>query len=111
MPLHQSGYRVYGDAALRQLKFIKRAQTLGFSLDEIKRILRLRGRGEETCRCVIAMAEATLAETEAKLSDMQSFADALRKNLARWRKAPTKRAHIAADFCKLIEADSTPKSQ
>lgn len=34
MPLHQSGYRVYGDAALRQLKFIKRAQTLGFSLDE-----------------------------------------------------------------------------
>lgn len=103
-----SGYRVYDGAALKLVRFIKRAQALGFSLDEIKRILRLRGSGEETCRCVIAMAEATLAETEAKLTDMQSFVDALRKNLARWRKAPTKRAHIVADFCKLIEAHSTP---
>ena len=102
-----SGYRVYGDGAVRQLRFIKRAQALGFSLDEIRRILRLRGSGEETCRCVIAMAEATLSETETKLNELQRFADALRKNLARWRKAPAPRSRIVGAFCKLIESDST----
>ncbi|MGA8481778.1 MAG: MerR family transcriptional regulator [Chthoniobacterales bacterium] len=59
-----AGYRIYDEAALKRLHFIKQAQPLGFSLDEIRRILSLRGRGKETCRCVIAMAEATLTETE-----------------------------------------------
>src|SRR2546426_2521241 len=62
-----SGYRVYDDAALKQLRFIKQAQALGFTLDEIKRILSLRGQGNQTCRCVLAMAEATLSETREQL--------------------------------------------
>ena len=49
-----SGYRVYNDAALNQVRFIRKAQSLGFSLDEIRRIMSLRGHGKETCRCVIA---------------------------------------------------------
>ena len=97
-----NGYRVYDEAALNRLKFIKRAQALGFSLDEIRRILNLRGQGNETCRCVVSMAEATLAETERKLAELSGFADALRSNLTRWRRAPKGRP-IAAEFCKLIE--------
>src|SRR5437762_1771518 len=72
-----SGYRIYDDAALKQVRFIRKAQALGFSLDEIQRIMNLRGHGKETCRSVVAMAEATLSETQAKLKDLQRFRDAL----------------------------------
>jgi MerR family mercuric resistance operon transcriptional regulator len=69
-----SGYRVYNDAALNQARFVRKAQSLGFSLDEIRHIMSLRGHGKETCRCVIAMAEATLSEAEAKLKELESSA-------------------------------------
>src|SRR5216117_1854849 len=68
-----SGYRVYDAAALNQMRFIRKAQALGFSLDEIQRIMNLRGHRKETCRSVVAMAEATLSETQAKLKDLQQF--------------------------------------
>src|SRR6266496_5665388 len=81
-----SGYRVYDAATLNQMRFIRKAQSLGFSLDEIRRIISLRGQGRETCRCVIAMAEATLAETETKLKELHQFKDMLTANLTRWKR-------------------------
>src|SRR5260221_3453877 len=73
-----AGYRIYDEAAVKRLRFVKQAQALGFSLDEIRRILNLRGRGRETCRCVIEMAEASLTETEEKLEELQKFRDSLK---------------------------------
>jgi DNA-binding transcriptional MerR regulator len=101
-----SGYRVYDDAALKQVTFIRKAQSLGFSLDEIKRIMSLRGHGKETCSCVIAIAEATLSETQTKLKELRLFRDKLADHLARWKRNPNSKA--GADFCALIE--STPFS-
>lgn len=98
-----NGYRAYDKTALARLRFIKKAQSLGFSLDEIKRILSLRGHGKTTCRCVVAMAEATLEETERKLRETRRFAASLREHLARWKRDANKRGSHAADFCKLIE--------
>lgn len=97
-----SDYRVYDDAALNQVRFIRKAQSLGFSLDEIHRIMSLRGQGRETCRCVIAMAEATLAETETKLKELREFKDTLTTNLTRWKRK--RHGPMAAEFCALIEA-------
>ena len=96
-----SGYRLYDDAALKQVRFIRKAQPLGFSLDEIRRIMSLRGQGKETCRCVISMAETTLAETETKLKELRKFKDTLATNLPRWKCKRT--GPIAAEFCALIE--------
>lgn len=98
-----NGYRSYGKTALDEIRFIRKAQSLGFSLDEIRRILGLRGRGRATCCCVVAMAEATLSETEAKLKALQKFRDNLAANLTRWRK-PARRGKAAAAFCALIES-------
>ena len=97
-----SGYRVYDEAALSQVRFIRKAQSLGFSLDEIRRILNLRGQGRATCRCVLAMAEATLSETESRLKQLQEFRDALAMNLKRWKRQA--RGPMAAEFCALIES-------
>lgn len=98
-----NGYRTYGKPALDEIRFIRKAQSLGFSLDEIRRILNLRGLGKTTCRCVMAMAEATLSETETKLKELQKFRDNLESNLTRWRKA-SGRGKAAAEFCVLIES-------
>lgn len=98
-----SGYRVYDEAALKQLCFIKRAQSLGFTLDEVKRILSLRGEGKTTCRCVLAIAEATLSETAQKLRELQEFHDRLKHALTAWKKSAARRRSSRAEFCDLIE--------
>ncbi len=103
-----AGYRVYDSATVKQLRFIKRAQALGFTLEEIKRILHLRGHGRETCECVIRMAEASLGEVEIKLRELQAFRDGLTENLARWRRTSGKGARLAAEFCALIEKSQPP---
>ncbi len=104
-PRSANGYRAYDEAAVTRLRFIKKAQSLGFSLDEVRRILTLRGQGSATCRSVLAIAEATLAETEIKLRDLQEFRDALAANVRRWKKLPARRK-CAAEFCDLIESSN-----
>lgn len=99
-------YRVYDKAALRQLRFIKQAQSLGFSLQEIKRILNLRGEGRTTCRCVLTIAEATLSETEIKLKELQGFRDALKQHVEQWRTQSKAGRKMAAEFCALIESSA-----
>lgn len=105
------GYRMYGEAALKQLRFIRQAQSLGFSLQEIKRILNLRGKGKTTCRCVLAIAEATLSETESKLKELQAFRDALKEHVERWKRQSKTGSRMAAEFCVLIESSAEPQAQ
>lgn len=103
-----TGYRLYYPASFDRLRFIKKAQALGFTLDEVKRILSLSGQGSETCECVIRMAEASLEEVETKLRDLQAFRDGLAENLARWRSTSDKGGQLAAEFCALIEKSQPP---
>jgi DNA-binding transcriptional MerR regulator len=98
-----NGYRAYGETTLAQLRFIKKAQSLGCSLDEVRRILDLRGQGSTACRSVLAIAEATLTETDIKLRDLQKFRDSLAASVTRWRKLPARRK-CAAECCDLIES-------
>jgi hypothetical protein len=52
------------------------------------------------------MAEASLAETERKLRELERFRDNLAANVKRWRRAPAK-TKAAAEFCALIESSAT----
>jgi len=56
-----SGYRVYGEEAVRRLRFIKNAQALGFTLREILELLNLRVSSTTRCGDVQRRAEAKLA--------------------------------------------------
>lgn len=103
-----AGYRAYDAAALKRLRFIKQAQALGFSLDEIKRILNLRGQGAATCRCVVGIAEATLSDTEEKLRELQEFHDRLKQAVAQWKRSTVGRRNCRAEFCDLIENTGIP---
>jgi len=106
-----SGYRAYDDTTAKRLRFIKQAQLVGFSLDEIQRVLRLSEQGEPPCRSVIAIAEATLSETEAKLQELERFAQKLKSTLSRWRGQCPRGREMAAEFCTLIESGETVPSR
>jgi Cu(I)-responsive transcriptional regulator len=76
-PRRGSGYREYPADAVRMVRFIKRAQDLGFSLDEIEQLIRLRGiqRGER--RRVRAIAERKIEDIDRRIGHLQSMRAAL----------------------------------
>ena len=76
-----SGYRTYGDEHVRRIRFVKRAQLLGFTLEEIASLLKLEGSG--TCSSTRALATKKLALVEAKMGDLFAIRTALATMLAR----------------------------
>ncbi len=90
-----SGYRVYGDEAIRRLCFIKNAQSLGFTLREIAELLNLRVSSKSQCGDVLQKAQAKLAQVEAKVQDLQALARTLRSLMRACRaEQPTDRCPI-----------------
>ena len=74
-----SGYRLYGDDALRRLNFIKNAQALGFTLREIADLLSLRVSSTARCGDVRRKAQAKLAQVGAKIRDLHALDRALQE--------------------------------
>ena len=70
-PRTSGGYRNYPDAALELLRFVKRAQDLGFSLDEIEELLHLNGGGPDSCDAVRTLVQARKAYLDARIADLQ----------------------------------------
>jgi DNA-binding transcriptional MerR regulator len=75
-PRRASGYREIGDESVRVIRFIKRAQDLGFSLDEVSELLRLRKSRDRVRARVIA--EVRLKQVEQKIAELGGIRDALR---------------------------------
>ena len=82
-PRTASGRRVYEVTDLRILVFVRRARELGFSLDEIRALLRLGGPGKASCREVRVIAAHHLEDIRAKLSDLKKLERLLSKTVAR----------------------------
>ena len=72
-----SGYRDYSDDAVQVVRFIKRAQDLGFSLDEIEQLIGLRGVRQRERHRVRAIAERKIDEIDRKIAHLRSMRQAL----------------------------------
>jgi Cu(I)-responsive transcriptional regulator len=72
-----SGYREYSDDAVRLVRFVKRAQELGFSLDEIEELVKLRGVRRADRHRVRAIAERKIGDIDRRIAHLQSMRDAL----------------------------------
>lgn len=81
-PRTSSGYRSYGPETVRIVRFVKRVQELGFSLDQAEELLHLADGGPESCDEVQRMAGDKLAELEAKIEALFAMKDALQQLLA-----------------------------
>jgi MerR family copper efflux transcriptional regulator len=78
-PRSASGYRLFPSDAARRLRFIRRAQELGFSLKEIRELLSLRVSRTTTSKDIRARAEAKIADIDAKIGSLESMKKTLRK--------------------------------
>ncbi len=106
MARRPSGYRLYGDDALRRLHFIKNAQTLGFTLHEIAELLNLRVSSVARCGDVQRKAQTKLVQVEAKVRDLRALARALQGLIQTCRGGqPTERCPI------LKSMEDEPKTQ
>lgn len=72
-----SGYREYTDADRRRIRFIKRAQTLGFNLEDIASLLKLDG--PQTCSVTHDLAVEKLHVVEEKIKALVAIQDALQQ--------------------------------
>lgn len=76
-PRSGSGYRQFSPDSVRRVRFIKRAQELGFSLKEIKELLALRIAPGSTRADVRKRAEAKIADIEGKVQHLRDMKKAL----------------------------------
>ncbi|MEY2341035.1 heavy metal-responsive transcriptional regulator [Acidithiobacillus sp. IBUN Pt1247-S3] len=73
----QSNYRLYDGEAESRLRFIRRAQNLGFSLAEVKELLDISSHPENDMAAVKEIAEGKIVDIEEKIADLQRMRTAL----------------------------------
>jgi MerR family transcriptional regulator, copper efflux regulator len=94
-----SGYRMYPSSVLERIEFIKRAQVLGFSLDEIKRVIDDARSGQSPCDEVREIVRRRLKELDERMREMRLYRNELENLLKEWDKVGRAPGHI----CGLIE--------
>lgn len=72
-PRTSGNYRDYGQAELGRLSFIRRARDLGFSLDQVRALLKLSGDQSRDCTGIDRIAEAHLLEVDRKIADLTAL--------------------------------------
>jgi len=78
-PPKNGGFRKYSDEDAKRIRFIKRAQELGFMLREIKDLLKLNMSQNVTCSDVQKRTEAKLKEVETKIADLKKMRTSLKQ--------------------------------
>ncbi len=97
-PRNISGYRDYGEEYVDLCRFILKAKSLGFKLDEIREILEIRFSGEEPCGCVVDKIREKIDQIDRLIEDLKRRRDLLESLLSRRRSG-------TAPVCPIIESD------
>jgi DNA-binding transcriptional MerR regulator len=79
-----NGYRVYPADGLQRVLLIRRALTVGFTLDELAKFLKARDRGQPPCRDVRAMAGKKLDEINKQISELKTLRAEFRQIVEEW---------------------------
>jgi MerR family transcriptional regulator, copper efflux regulator len=93
----ESGYRQYDPSAVARIRFIRRAQELGFSLDEIADLLALRVEDPAACGAVESATRAKLEDVESRIRELERLREILKDLLGSCR------AREATSECPVLE--------
>src|SRR5690242_14011791 len=93
-----SGYRSYGEGTVAQLRFIRRAKNLGFTLEEIRELLALSADRQRGVKAVRQRAQRRLADIEARIAELER----VRAGLAELVEACP--GHGAPEQCPILRA-------
>lgn len=103
----ESGYRSYSSKTIDELLFVKKAQALGFSLDEIAEILKLSRSGQKPCERVLAISHTHLETIETRIRELQKLRYYLAAEITKWDRQGT--AVTCDGLCQFI-SDAAPES-
>lgn len=78
----RAGYRAYPEDAVGRIRFIRNAQAVGFTLQEVKELLALRVTAGTSCAAVRSRASAKAAEVQRRLAELERIRVALEKLIA-----------------------------
>jgi len=82
-PRTAGGHRVYAQAHLQRLTFIRKSRALGFSMEQIKSLLSMVDADRQSCATVALEAEHHLASIRQRIADLQRLEHTLAETLAR----------------------------
>jgi len=105
----EGGFRLFGEEELSALRFIKSAQELGFSLEEIRELLSLRSDAARACPKMQGLLEAKLASVEEKISSLQAIRSELKTALRKCEVVLTKPASSSPTGCPVLDGISGGK--
>jgi DNA-binding transcriptional MerR regulator len=94
-----NGYRQYPPEALQRVQLVRRALTVGFTLDELAKVLKVRDAGGAPCEEVRKLAAQKLVNVQDQLRELTELRDDLQKTLRDWdtrldRRAQGRRANL-----------------
>jgi MerR family mercuric resistance operon transcriptional regulator len=72
-PRSQGGHRLYGQGLVKRLNFVRRSRDLGFTLEEIRELLRLVDGGNYTCAQVETLAREHVQDIRRKIGDLKKL--------------------------------------
>jgi DNA-binding transcriptional MerR regulator len=97
----ESRYRLYSEAHVERLRFVLQAKRVGFSLEEIQRIVQLGERGQ-ACSYVQETLIRHVREVEAQMAALRRRRDDLTTTVSTWQTQGT----VPGQVCGLIEQSS-----
>lgn len=71
------GYRHYDRESIQRILFIRKSQSLGFTLKEIRILLTMRHREDSTCAAMLTLTQQKITETRRKVQELQHIEQAL----------------------------------
>lgn len=98
----ENSYRYYAPESIQQVQFIKKAQTLGFSLEDIGDVLNVHHQGDVPCEFVQSLLQDKIQHLEVQIQEMMAFKSALEQYRDSW--AADHPHPQPGDICPLIEA-------
>jgi DNA-binding transcriptional MerR regulator len=102
----ENSYRYYAPETVQQVQFIKKAQSLGFSLEDIGQVLTVHHRGDVPCEFVQSLLQDKIQQLEAQIEQMMTFKSALEQYRDSW--AAHQPRPRPGDICPLIETVPFP---
>jgi len=102
-----NGYRVYGNADVERLQFIRSARSLDFTLDEITEILAFRDRGTPPCQYVMNVLHNQINEIQAHILRLGQLRDELKNLYDAGRRLPDD-VQMRTCVCHLIQSSTSP---
>ncbi len=91
-----SGYRIYDENSARKIRFIKNAQQLGFTLEEIGELMKLKVSNTNRCGTIKRKAEAKIEEINKKVAALNSMKKVLKELVSHCRE------ELPTDDCPIL---------